>query len=75
MSKDFSDAPLTVNGVTVKPAWAWSREYRAEVAEGMRQSGSSDLSAKDRERRYVEWFAAKNDLTEHQARKKLGCCA
>ena len=32
MSEDFSNAPLTVDGVTVTPTWRWSTEYRASVA-------------------------------------------
>ena len=71
MSRDFSDAPLTVEGVTVKPTWPWSKQYRAEVAEGMRENGQSHLSTRDVKQRYVEWYAVENGLSEHQARKKL----
>ncbi len=71
MSKDFSDAPLTVNGVTVQPTWAWSSQYRAEVADGMRQGGTSDLSSQDREDRYVEWYADQHGLTLDAARLRV----
>lgn len=71
MSEDFSDAPLTVNGITVKPTWPWSREYRASVAESIRRTGQTDLSPKERARRYVEWYAVKNGLTYQQARQKI----
>ncbi len=71
MSKDFSDAPLTVNGVTVKPKWKWSAQYRAEVADSMRQSGKNDLSPEDAEQRYVEWYAEKNGLTHDEARAQI----
>ena len=56
MTKDFSDAPLIVDGITIKPTWAWSKQYRAAVAEGMRKTGHSDLSPYETERRYVEWY-------------------
>ncbi len=71
MSKDFSDAPLTVNGVTIKPTWHWSAQYRAEVAEGMRQSGKGSLSIVETEQRYVAWYADKNGLTEAEARRRV----
>ena len=71
MTQDFSDQPLVIDGVTVKPTWPWSKEYRAEVAASMRQNGRSDLSPKERERRYIEWYAVENGLTYHQANKKL----
>ena len=71
MSKDTSDAPLTVDGVTVKPTWPWSKQYRAEVAEGMRQSGRGDLSVEEAEQRYVEWYAENNGMTEEEARHKI----
>lgn len=72
MTQDFSDAPLTVNGITVKPTWPWSKTYRAEVAEGMKQSGKGDLSPKETERRYVEWYADQHGLSLSQAREKIG---
>ncbi len=71
MSQDFSDAPLMVNGITVKPTWAWSKQYRAKIAKEMRQATQSDLSPKEIKRRYIEWYAVENGLTYHQARQKL----
>ena len=71
MTEDFSSAPLVVDGVTVTPTWPWSREYRAEVAAGMRATGKTHVSAHDAEQRYVEWFAAKHGLTHHQARQRI----
>ncbi len=71
MTKDFSDAPLTVNGIKVKPKWKWSAQHRADVAEDMRQNGSSHLRANEAEARYVEWYADKNSLTTDQARQRI----
>lgn len=71
MSNDFSDAPLTVAGVTVKPTWPWSPASRAEVAEGMRQSGKGDLTPKEIERRYVAWYADQHGLSLKRAREKI----
>ncbi|KKK85007.1 hypothetical protein LCGC14_2777610 [marine sediment metagenome] len=71
MSKDFSDAPLTVNGVTVKPTWLWSKRYRAEVAESMRQNGKSHLRTGEADQLYVEWYADQHGLTETEARRRI----
>ena len=71
MSKDFSAAPLTVNGTTVKPKWRWSAQHRAEVAEGMRQNSQSDIPPVEAERRYVEWYAAKHGLSIDVARRRV----
>ncbi len=71
MTRDFSDAPLTVDGVTIKPNFKWSAGYRDHVAETMRQAGKSDIEPEETERRYVEWYAAKNGLTIKQAREKI----
>ncbi len=71
MSQDFSDAPLTVAGITVKPTWRWSAQYRAEVAEGMRQAGKGSLSIVETEQRYVEWYADRHGLTEAEARRRV----
>ncbi len=71
MSKDFSNAPFTVNGITVRPSWAWSKEYRAEILASMRQAGSGALPPDEIERRYVKWYAAQNELTYEQAQKKI----
>jgi hypothetical protein len=71
MSRDFSDAPLTVNGITVKPTWPWSKQYRNEVAEGMRQNGSSHLRAGEADQRYVKWYADQHGLTEAAARRHI----
>ena len=71
MTQEFSDAPLTVDGVTVKPTWAWSKQYRASVADSMRRTGTSDISPGEREQFYVEWYAAKHGLTHSQAWRKI----
>ena len=71
MTKDFSDAPLTVEGVTVKPTWPWSKQYRAEVAENMRLQGYSHIPPDEVACRYVEWYANKYGLTHKEVRKRL----
>ncbi len=71
MSQDFSDAPLTVAGITVKPTWAWSKQYRDEVAEAMRQNGSSHLRTGEADQRYVEWYMDQHGLTEAEARRRI----
>ena len=71
MSKDFSDKPLTVDGVTVKPTWAWSREYRAQVTQQLRALGQTHVEASEAEGRYVEWYAQENQLTLDEARAKI----
>ena len=68
MTKAFSDAPLTVNGITIKPKWKWSAQHRAEVAESMRQGGKSHLGWREAEQRYVQWYADRHGLTIQQAR-------
>lgn len=73
MSKDFSAEPLTVDGVTVKPTWPWSTQYRAEVAESMRQNVRYGLPTEETERRYVAWYADQHGLTLKRAREKIGC--
>ena len=71
MGEDFSDAPLTVNGVTVNPTWPWSKEYRLHVADGMRRTGRSDLSPKEIKARYVAWYAQEHGLGLDEARAKV----
>ena len=71
MSNDFSDAPLTVAGITIKPQWQWSAQYRAEVADGMRQNARSHLRPFEAEARYVQWYAEKNGLTTEQALQRI----
>ena len=74
MAEDFSDAPLTVDGVTVKPSWPWSREYRAQVAAELRATSKSSLPPGEAERRYVEWYAQKHDLSVKEARLRVKGC-
>ena len=71
MTQDYSDAPLTIDGITVQPNWKWSAQYRASVAEGMRASGRSDLSPSERKDRYVEWYASQHGLTLREARERV----
>ncbi len=71
MSQDFSDAPFKVDGVTVKPTWPWSSAYRASVVEELRRATKGDLLPEELRRRYVAWYAAKNDLTLAEARSKI----
>ncbi len=71
MGKDFSNAPLTVDGVTVNPTWAWSTEYRASVAAELRHATKGDLSPEETEHRYVEWYADKHGLSLKQARLRI----
>lgn len=71
MSEDFSRAPLKVDGVTVQPTWAWSKEYRASVAAELRRATRSDLSPEEIECRYVAWYAQEHGLTFHEAREKV----
>lgn len=72
MSNDFSDAPLTIDGVTVKPTWPWSPAYRAVVAENMKQSRRSRFSPGGIATLYIEWYADQHGLTHEQAREKIG---
>lgn len=72
MTKAFSDEPLTVDGVTVKPTWPWSTQYRAEVAESMRQNGRSRFSPGAIATLYIEWYVDQHGLTHEQAREKIG---
>ena len=71
MSKDFSDAPLKVNGITIQPKSPWSAEYRAHVANNMSLVGRRDLSPEEIEDRYVKWYAEKNGLTHDEARRRI----
>ena len=71
MTQDFSDEPLVVDGITIRPTWPWSREYREHVAEGMRAAGRPELSEKGRESRYIDWYAANYGLTTSDARQRV----
>ena len=71
MTQDFSDAPLTVDGLKVEPGWDWPEWYRKEVAEHMRQSGKSHLSDHTVKQRYVEWYAGQHGLTLVEARERV----
>ncbi len=71
MTKDFSDAPLTVNGITVQPKWQWSAQHRTDVADSMRQNAHSHLGWREAEQRYVEWYADKYGLTIDDARQRI----
>ena len=71
MSADFSDAPLTVDGVTETPTWKWSTEYRATVAAELRRATLGDLTPQETERRYVAWYAAQHGLSIEDARAKI----
>ena len=71
MTQDFSDAPLIIDGITVKPKFRWSKQYRADVAETMRATGQTDISESERESLYIKWYAAKNGLTRDEAKRRV----
>ena len=71
MTDDFSDAPLTVDGSTVKPGWDWSNWYRDEVAENLRASGKSHVSDHDAEQRYIDWYADQHGLPRDEAQRRV----
>ena len=71
MTQDFSDAPLRVNGVTVKPNWDWSAQYRAEVADELRNATRGDLSPEEVEHRYIAWYAQEHGLSPAEARLRV----
>ena len=71
MAEDFSDAPLTVDGVTVKPGWPWSREYREQVAAELRATSKSSLLPGEAERRYIDWYAQEHGLSPAEARLRV----
>lgn len=71
MAGEFSDKPLTVDGVTVKPKWAWSDTYRREVADMLKSSALTHLPAGERELRYAKWYAAKHGLSLEEAIARL----
>ena len=71
MTQDFSDAPLRVNGVTIKPNRKWSAQYRAEVADELRDATRGDLSPEEVEDRYVFWYAQEHGLSLTEARLKV----
>ena len=71
MAQDFSDAPLRVNGVTIKPNRAWSAQYRAEVADELRDATKGDLSPEEVEHRYVAWYAQEHGLSVKEARLRV----
>ena len=74
MAQDFSDAPLKINGVTVKPNWAWSPQYRAEVADELRNATKGDLSPEEVRDRYVTWYARQHGLSVKEARLRVKGC-
>ncbi len=50
----FSDAPVTIGGVKIKPRWAWSRDY----AKWARRAGSkSGCLHRDKREQYAAWLA------------------
>ncbi len=71
MTKPVSDAPLTVNGVTETPTWPWSKEYRAHVADTMRQNGKTHLGAGEADQRYVDWYAERHGVSVEVARQRI----
>ncbi len=71
MSKTFSDAPLKVDGITVRPKWKWSAQHRAEVAADIRESGRSDLDPEEAKDRYVQWYAKQHGLSIDEARRRV----
>ena len=71
MTQDFSDAPLIIDGITIKPKFRWSKQYRADVAEGMRATGQTDISESERESLYIKWYAEKHELTRDEARRRV----
>ena len=53
----FNDAPLRVNGVTIRPQWAWSDSYRKHVRASMVKAHKCpDASA----RQYKNWLTARD---------------
>ncbi len=71
MTQNFSDAPLTVDGVTVKPTWKWSSTYRARVADELQRTTKSDLDLMQAESRYIAWYAQEHGLTLDAARVRV----
>ncbi len=71
MSKDFSNAPLVVDDVTIKPTWPWSRQYRAEVTSWIRASARSSISPEESGARYAAWYAEEHGLTLKEARERI----
>ena len=71
MAQDFSDAPLRVNGVTIKPTWAWSPQYRAEVANELRNATKGGFSPEEAEDRYIDWYARTHALDLIEARLRI----
>ena len=75
MTQDFSDAPLIIDGITVKPKFRWSKQYRDHVAETMRATGKTDISESERNLRYIKWYAEKHELTRDEARRRVKAMA
>ena len=71
MAQDSSDAPLKINGVTVKPNWDWSAQYRAWVADELRDATKAILSPEEVEDRYVAWYAQEHGLSVKEARLRV----
>jgi hypothetical protein len=62
---------MQLDGVEVKPKWAWSDQYRRELRQQIQATGKSDVSTKERRQQYIAWYAETHGLTEHQAEKAL----
>ena len=71
MTDDFSDAPLTIDGITVQPKHRWSAGYRDHVAETMRATGQTDISESERESLYIKRYAEKHGLTRDEAQRRV----
>lgn len=72
MSETFSDKPLTVAGVTIRPKQPWSPQYRSYVREQLRALGKADVPPEVVEDRYVAWYAHKHRISIEEARARLG---
>ena len=71
MAQAPSDAPFKAHGVTVKPNWDWSAQYRAEVADELRNATRGDLSPEEVEHRYIVWYAQEHGLGLAEARLRI----
>lgn len=58
-----SAKPLVVDGVTVKPKWEWSPEYRAEVRRSLTATTPADRERREAaELEYVRQWAQRRGL-------------
>jgi hypothetical protein len=72
LTKPFSDAPVKVDGVEVKPRWPWSAGYRQHVRESIRAiSAPATVPDEQRIRQYVEWYADQHGLKYAEAKAIL----